>query len=105
MDDNNSDIVGSAIASKFGMVGGFMASLYGYLSTTEAVVFIGLIVTVVGFFTNHHFQKKRHIRETKSKEIENKLNCAKLEAIQEETRMKREMHEAKMKALLGEKVA
>ena len=44
-------------------VGGLFASVYGWLTHTGSAIFIGIVITILGFVVNCYFQKKRARRE------------------------------------------
>ena len=81
-----------ASAGTKSMWGGSVTSVIGYLSTSSAAVFIGVIITVLGFLFSMYFQRKAHIRQTEEWEIR------KLIAEREEAR-KEEIHELRLKQL------
>lgn len=85
----------SSVATKWGMGGGTISSVYGWLASNEAVILVGLFVTVAGFVVNLIYQHKRHRRET-----DEALFRRNLEEAEEKRRV--ELHRAKMHALLHE---
>ncbi len=52
----------SSVASK-GMSGGTVTSVYGWITSNEAMALIGVIVAVLGFIVNCIFQFRRDMRE------------------------------------------
>lgn len=66
----------SSIASK-GMGGGTMTSIYGWVTSNEAMVLIGVVVTILGFVMNCIFQFRRDRREQE-------LHRSKLAALNEQ---------------------
>lgn len=57
------------VASKGGMGGGATTSLLGWMTSNEAVVLTGLLVTVLGFAINLYFQIRRDRREQELQRI------------------------------------
>ena len=44
--------------------GGMFSSIYGWLTQTDSAIFIGIVVTLLGFAMNYVFQRSRSKRET-----------------------------------------
>lgn len=80
-----SDAAVASAATKYGMAGGTLTSIFGWLSSNGAAVLIGIVVTVAGFIVNYYFQRKRYrmdkaiadAREAREQE----LHAARLAAI------------------------
>lgn len=81
------------VATKWGMGGGTLSSVYGWVASNEAVILIGLFVTIAGFVINLIYQRKRDRREADEAELRKKLQEA-------EDRRREELHKAQMKAYL-----
>lgn len=73
-------------------VGGLFTSVYGWLTQTGSAVFIGIIITILGFLVNYYFQKKKAKRDLilwkqmfdaneKAEKRKEELHLARLEAI------------------------
>lgn len=59
----------SSVATKGGMGGGALASIYGWLTSSGAAVLIGILVTVAGFVVNLIYQRKRDKREELERQV------------------------------------
>lgn len=88
----STDAVVASVASKWGMGGGLGVSLYGWLSSGTTAVFLGVLVTVLGFVINLIFQRRRETREIKE-------YAARLARDVSEERRAEELHQARMEAL------
>ncbi len=75
-------------ATKWGMVGGTMTTAYGWLSSAGTAVFVGVLVTILGFIISAVYQRRREKREV------DQINFNKTLALSEENR--RMAHEARM---------
>lgn len=62
--------------AKYGMGGGAVTSIVGWLSSSEAVILIGVIVTILGFLINLMFQIRRDKRQQIKDELEKSLLLA-----------------------------
>lgn len=78
----------ASVSTKWGMGGGTATSLYGWLTTNEAVVLIGLIITIVGFVLNGIFQYRRDRVVREEHELKKKLLQMELHTLQEEHDMR-----------------
>jgi hypothetical protein len=67
------ETLGTEVSNRLGMGGGFLTLLFGWLTTTNAAIFIGIIVTVSGFIMSLYFQRKRHLREIADTELRVRL--------------------------------
>jgi predicted PurR-regulated permease PerM len=76
------------------MGGGALTSVFGYLSSSGTAVFIGIVVTVLGFAFNLYFQRKRYARELEEWDTKKTL-------LLEEERRKEEYHQAMLHTLRG----
>lgn len=65
------------MTAKYGMGGGALTSFIGWLSSSEAVILIGVIVTILGFLVNLIFQIRRDKRQTERDTLEKQLLIAK----------------------------
>lgn len=83
-------------ATKWGMGGGTLTTAFGWLASNGAAVFIGIVVTVLGFVVNYVFQRRRDKREAELAEFQRNIELA-------EERRRQEMHEAQLAALRGER--
>jgi 4-hydroxybenzoate polyprenyltransferase len=92
LQDTAVDATVSSIASKWGMGGGTMASIFGWFTSNAAAVLIGILVTVLGFLINYYFQRRRDRRETEQIEFKRELQLA-------EERRRKELHEAQLAAI------
>lgn len=73
-------------------IGGLFTSVYGWLTHTGSAIFIGILITILGFVVNYYFQKKRSKREHMLWEQTFEAN------IRAETR-KEELHQARLEAI------
>lgn len=71
--DTINDITLANATAKYGMGGGAVTSLIGWLSSSEAVLLIGVIVTILGFIVNFIFQVRRDNRLKHKTELEEQL--------------------------------
>lgn len=73
-------------------IGGLFTSIYGWLTQTGSAVFIGIVITILGFLINYYFQKKKAKRDLilwqqmfdaneKAERRKEELHLARLEAI------------------------
>lgn len=92
--DSLNDIAIASMTTKYGMGGGVLTSLIGWLSSNEAVVIIGIIVTLLGFIINLIFQIKREKRQIKASLLEEEL-------MRKEDQRKQALFEEQMKQLKG----
>ena len=76
------------------MGGGALTTVFGYLSSSGTAVFVGVVVTILGFAFNLYFQRKRHARELEEWSTKKTL-------LLEEERRKEEYHQAMLKSLGG----
>lgn len=63
-----SDATIASMTTKWGMGGGTVTSLFGWLSSNGAAILIGIIITVLGFILNATFQ---YLREKRAREEHN----------------------------------
>lgn len=87
------DSLGINISNRWGMGGGFMTVLYGWLTDAGTAVFIGVVVTLAGFAMSYYFQRKRQVRERQEAELRKEL-------LLKEERRKEELHKAKLQQIL-----
>lgn len=92
--DSINDIAIASMTTKYGMGGGVLTSLIGWLSSNEAVVIIGIIVTLLGFIINLIFQIKREKRQIKTSILEEEL-------MRKEDQRKQALFEEQMRQLKG----
>lgn len=92
MQELATDAVVSSVATKYGMGGGALAAAFGWLTNNGVAVAIGILVTVLGFFINYIFQRRRDRREVEQKEFDRQLALA-------EERRRQELHEAQLRAI------
>lgn len=73
-------------------IGGLVTSIYGWFTQTGSAIFIGIVVTILGFLVNYYFQRKKAAREQalweqtysaniRAEERKEELHRARLEAI------------------------
>lgn len=74
-----SDGMMASVSSKIGMGGGTATSIFGWMTTNEAAVLIGLCITVIGFLLNLFFQYKREKRTLAEHELKKKLYLMEIE--------------------------
>lgn len=86
---NMDDTVGTNISNKVGLGGGFFTLMYGWLSDTNTAVFLGVVVTIVGFLMSLYFQRKKDIREKNESKTRHRL-------LLEEAQRNKELHEERM---------
>ena len=78
-------------------VGGLFTSVYGWLTETGSAVFIGIVITVLGFLVNYYFQKKKAKRD-------HILWQQTFDANERAEKRKEELHQARLEAIrLGQK--
>lgn len=65
------------MTAKYGMGGGAVTSFIGWLSSSEAVILIGVIVTILGFLVNFMFQMRRDKRSKDRDDLEKQIMIAK----------------------------
>ena len=92
--DSINDIAIASMTTKYGMGGGVLTSLIGWLSSNEAVVIIGIVVTLLGFIINLIFQIKREKRQIKASLLEEEL-------MKKEDQRKQALFEEQMRQLKG----
>lgn len=92
--DSINDIAIASMTTKYGMGGGVLTSLIGWLSSNEAVVIIGIVVTLLGFIINLIFQLKREKRQIKASLLEEEL-------MKKEDQRKQALFEEQMRQLKG----
>lgn len=100
---NAAEAAVTSVATKWGMGGGTLAAVYGWVTHTGSAVFIGIVVTILGFAINWVYQQKRTKRERWEAEERLKQNKEMIEfqkgiALAEEAR-KIEMHQAQLNAI------
>ncbi len=71
--DSLNDIAIASMTTKYGMGGGVLTSIIGWLSSNEAVVIVGVVVTILGFVINLIFQIRRDKRQIKAALLEEEL--------------------------------
>ena len=90
-DNTTRDTVMVSAASKT-TFGGMVTSVFGWLSSADAAVFIGVVITVLGFLVNFYFARLKTKREIalllaqekaqlRSEEREEELHRARLKGI------------------------
>ena len=89
---DSTDATFSWIATKIGMAGGTLASVFGWFTSNGAAVFVGILITILGFVMNAWFQRRRDARE------EAEANLCREHQIMRELRLE-EMHQAQLEAL------
>ena len=75
--DTINDATLANMTAKYGMGGGAVTSFIGWLSSSEAVILIGVIVTILGFLVNLIFQVRRDKRQRDRDDLEKQLLIAK----------------------------
>lgn len=88
----NTDATFSWIATKIGMGGGTLASVFGWFTSNGAAVFVGILITILGFVMNAWFQRRRDARE------EAEAALRREHEIRREQRLE-EMHQAQLEAI------
>lgn len=84
--------MGTSISNRWGMGGGFLTLMYGWLTDASTAVFIGVLVTVGGFVMSFYFQRRKNSRE--------KVEAAlRRELLLKEEQRKEELHQAQLKKL------
>lgn len=58
---------------KWGMGGGSLTSIFGYLSSSDLLMIVGVITTALGFMVNLVFQYRRDVRAKEEHELKKKL--------------------------------
>lgn len=86
--------VGASISNRWGMGGGFMTLMYGWLTDANTAIFIGVMVTIGGFLMSLYFQQRRAAKERREAEFRMQL------LLKEEDR-KQELHLAKLQRMLN----
>ena len=87
-----------AAASKWSMGGGVLATTFGWLSSSGAAVIIGIGITVLGFWVNFYFQRRRDLRETE----QFKMMSARENAEEQRKQELHDLHVASLKAKINE---
>lgn len=90
------ETMGTSISNKIGLGGGFFTLMYGWLSDTSTAVFLGVLVTVIGFIMSLYFQRKKDRRERNEYEMKKQL-------LQEQAQREKELHDLRVKQLLMDK--
>lgn len=94
--DNVIDNTLISLSSK-STIGGLFTSIYGWLTQTGSAVFIGIVITILGFLINYYFQKKKAKRDLI-------LWQQMFDANEKAERRKEELHLARLEAIrLGQK--
>lgn len=95
------ETMGTSISNRWGMGGGFLTLMYGWLTDASTAIFVGVLVTIVGFIMSFFFQRRKHNREKLESELRKKL-LLKEEArqVREEVRQE-ELHRAQLLQLTG----
>lgn len=75
--DTINDATMANMTAKYGMGGGAVTSFIGWLSSSEAVILIGVIVTILGFLVNFVFQIRRDKRQKDRDDLEKQILIAK----------------------------
>ena len=88
------ETLGTNVSNRWGMGGGLTTLLYGWATDAGTAVFIGIVVTVLGFIMSCYFQRKRQLREKAEIDLRTEL------LLREEAR-KKELHQARLKRILG----
>ena len=94
------DSMGANISNKWGMGGGLLTLLYGWLTDVNTAVFIGTLVTVLGFIMSLYFQRRRHIREQRETEIRLELILKDEDRKHREELRKEELHLVRLEMLI-----
>lgn len=87
-----SDATIASLTAKWGMGGGTLTSIFGWLSSNGAAIFIGIIITIFGFILNGVFQWMREKRAREEHNLKKKL-------LELELRKQQEEHEVRMNLL------
>ena len=85
--------MGTSISNKVGLGGGFFTLMYGWLSDTNTAVFLGVLVTIIGFIMSLYFQRKKDKRERNESEMRKQL-------LQEQAQRDKELHSLRVEQLL-----
>lgn len=88
--DSMRDSIVISVATKT-TFGGMIASFMGWFTHTGTAVFIGTLVTLLGFGMNYYFQRRKAKREDVMWEQEQR-------AFIKEEKRKEELHQARLKA-------
>lgn len=89
------DAVVSSIATKYGMGGGLAASVFGWLTSNGAAIFIGIVVTIGGFVVNFWFQRRKEKRDIEALAFNQAIVLA-------EEKRKEELHQLQLAKLREE---
>lgn len=89
---NTVDATVSTIATRWGMAGGAAGSVYGWLTSNGTAIFIGIVITFLGFVVNFYFQRRRDKREEDEKEFLRTIELAREQRAAE-------LHAAQMAAI------
>ena len=68
---------------KWGMGGGSITSIFGYLSSSDVLMIMGVITTALGFLVNLYFQYRRDVRSKEEHELTTELLKAQIKHEQE----------------------
>ena len=89
----------SSWASKYGMGGGMVTSILGYLSSSGAAVLIGVMATILGCSLSAYYQRKRDKREQHEAELREREIALRERLQLADEKRHQELHEAKLEAL------
>ena len=81
--------IGASLSNRWGMGGGFMTLLYGWMTDAGTAIFVGVVVTIAGFVMSYYFQRKKQNRERDEASLRERL------LLREEDR-KEELHQARL---------
>ncbi|MGO3891103.1 MAG: HP1 family phage holin [Paenalcaligenes sp.] len=95
------DAAVASAATKYGMGGGLMTSVFGWLSSNGAAVLIGIAVTILGFIVNGYYQRKRFRLVKAEHDLDRELKLAKEQREQAREERERELHAAQLAAIKG----
>lgn len=72
--------------------GGLFGSIYGWLTQSDSAIFVGILVTIMGFCMNYFFQRRKSKKE-------DQLFDQKLQAYLRAEERKEEIHAARLLAI------
>lgn len=65
--------------------GGMAAALYGWVTSSDGAILLGLVFTIGGFIVNYIFARRREKRESEEHEWRRQEHLARMKAIADRT--------------------
>ena len=73
---NLKDLTDASVANasvKWGMGGGSVTSIFGYLSSSDLLMFFGVVTTVLGLIVKLIYQHRRDVRASEEHKLKQKI--------------------------------